>query len=237
MTSRTTPVGILVIALAGLIAIGCSAPTTAVFQALLSPAGTNASLPEADPAVDGAAASSDVARWWPHPDGYAMFLPAGWSGVAVEAGQTDELIAAVAETMPGLSARVAGVLSGGKARVSAIAADPTAEGVVSPLMLVLAEPTDGKRGHVIKSDVRARISDLPGLIGPLAARDVVLPSAKGVRFDYSIDDPDLGELRVFSYLFRFGRQAYLVSFVSSADVAADAEDVFYTIADSLRFGV
>ena len=58
----------------------------------------------------------------------------------------------------------------------------------------------------------------------------------GVRFVYTIDDDDLGELRVFSYLIRAGKTAYLVNFVASADVAAEAEIVFYAIANSLRFG-
>ena len=65
----------------------------------------------------------------------------------------------------------------------------------------------------------------------------MLPTAKGVRFDYTIDDPDLGELRVRSYLFRFGQHAYLVNFVASEDVADEAEAIFDQIADSLRFGV
>ncbi len=237
MTSRTTPVGILVIALVSLIAVGCSAPTTAVFQALLDPAGTVASSPEADPAADDAAPGSDAATWWPHPDGYAMVLPAGWSGVAVERDQTDDLLDAVAATMPGLSARMADVLDGTKTRVSAIAVDTSATGDVVPVLVVLAQPTDGRRAHAIKTDVRERIHGLPGLSGPLSAHDVVLPTAKGVRFDYTVTDPDLGELRVFSYLFRFGRTAYLASFVAPADAAAEAEAVFYIIADSLRFGV
>ena len=237
MTSRTTPVGILVIALAGLIAMGCSAPTSAVFQALLDPARTPVSSPEADPAAENAAAGSDSAMWWPHPDGYAMVLPAGWSGVAVGKGQTDELLDAVAATTPGLASRMGGVLDGGDARVSAIATDPSAEGEVPPVLVVLAQPTNGRRLHAIKTGVRGEISGLPGLSGVLSAHDVQLPTAKGVRFDYTVDDPDLGELRVFSYLFRFGRQSYLVNFVASADVADEAEEIFDEIANSLRFGV
>jgi len=237
MTSRTTPVGILVIALAGLIAMGCSAPTTAVFQALFDPARTPVSSPEADSAAENAAAGSESATWWPHPDGYAMVLPAGWSGVAVRQGQTDELVDAVSATLPSLASRIDGVLDRGDARVSAIAADPSAEGKVSPVLVVLAQPTSGKRPHAIKTHVRDQINGLPGLSGVLSAHDVELPGAKGVRFDYTIDDPDLGELRVFSYLFRFGRQSYLVNFVASADVAGEAEVIFDEIANSLRFGV
>lgn len=237
MTSRTTPVGILVIALLGLIAVGCSAPTNAVFQALLDPAGTNASLPEGDAAVNDVVASGDVAMWWPHPDGYAMVLPAGWSGVAVAPDRTPELVTAVAESLPGLGQRMAEVLDGGTARVSAIALDPAAAGDVAPVLLVLAEPTEGRRAHAIKTEVRDRINGLPGLSSPLSAHDVILATAKGVRFDYTVMDPDLGELRVFSYLFRFGRTAYLVNFVASAEVVDEAEPTFDAIVDSLRFGV
>ncbi len=236
MTSRTTPVGILVIALAGFIAVGCSAPTAAVFQALLDPAATVVSAPEADPAADGAA-SSEVAMWWPHPDGYTMVLPAGWSGVALGGEQTSDLIEAVADTLPELAGRIDAVLDGSGTRVSAIAADPSGSGQIAPLLIVLAQPTNGQRAHVLKTGVRERIGALPGRTGPLSAQDVALPTAKGVRFDYTIVDADLGELRVRSILFRFGRQAYLVNFVASADVAVDAEAVFDAIADSLRFGV
>ena len=236
MTSRTTPVGILVIALVSLIAVGCSAPTNAVFQALLDPAGTAVSPSEADPAVDDAESGADPS-WWPHPDGYAMVLPAGWSGVAVDRDGTDELVEAISSAMPDLGQRMSDVLDGSKARVSAFAVDPAALDGMAPMMIVLAEPTDGRRAHAIKTDVRERIYALPGRAGPLSAHDVALSAAKGVRFDYAIEDPDLGALRVFSYLFRFGRTAYLVNFVAPAEAAAEAEAVFDAIAGSLRFGV
>jgi hypothetical protein len=239
MTSRTTPVGILVIVLAGLIAVGCSAPTNAAFQALLSPAGTVVSSPEADPAVPESASASDGPTWWTHPDGYAMVLPPGWSGMAIDAAQTDDLIEAVAAaSMPGLAGRMESVLGEAGASVSAIAVDTSASGDVGPVLVVLAQPTNGKRPHAVKSAVRERISGLPGLTGPLSAHDVVLPTAKGVvRFDYTIVDPDLGELRVFSYLIRPGRKAYLVNFVAPAATAGEAESTFYDIADSLTFGL
>ena len=235
MTSRTTPVGILVIALAGLVAVGCSAPTSAVFQALLDPAGTAASSPEADPAAD-AATSSEAATWWKHPEGYAMVLPAGWSGVAVARDQTDELVAAVSESMPGLGARLAGALEGTGARVSAIAADATTAGDTAPVLVVLAQPTNGRKPHAIKTDTRESISQLPNLSSPPSALDIDGPATKAVRFVYTVDDPDLGELRVFSYLLRAGKTAYLVNFAAPADVAAEAEIVFYAIYNSLRFG-
>jgi hypothetical protein len=238
MTSRTTPVGILVLALAGLVAVGCSAPTNAVFQALLDPAGTAMSSPEATSTTEPAALDSETETWWPHPDGYAMDLPAGWSGAAVERDGTDALLAAVATTMPDLATRMEGVLVGTKVRVSAIATDLSSVGSVSPVLLVLAQPTEGKRWHVVKTRVREQINELPGLSGPpLSPHDVLLPAAKGVRFDYTVNDLDLGELRVTSYLFRFGRTAYLVNFVAPADMATEAEEIFEIIAASLRFGV
>jgi len=237
MTSRTTPVGILVIALISLVAVGCSAPTTAVFQALLDPAGTAASSPEASLAVDDATSHGGAPVWWPHPDGYAMVLPAGWSGVAVERDGTDAIIDAVALATPQLAQRMDNVLRRSKARVSAFAADPSVLEGGTPVLVVLAQPTDGRKKYAIKNDVRERIDDLPGRAGPLSAHDIVLPTADGVRFDYEISDPDLGELRVFSYLFRPGRTAYLVNFVVAADQADEAEQIFDGIVSSLRFGV
>ena len=238
MTSRTTPVGILVIALISLVAVGCSAPTTAVFQALLDPAGTATSSPEADPAVDDATSDGGAPVWWPHPDGYAMVLPAGWSGVAVERDGTDAIIDAVASATPLLAQRMDNVLRRSKARVSAFAADPSALEGGTPMLVVLAQPTDGRKKYAIKNDVRERIDDLIGGASTLSAHDIVLSSAiKGVRFDYEIYDPDLGELRVFSYLFRPGRTAYLVSFVAPVDQADQAEQIFDDIVSSLRFGV
>ena len=139
--------------------------------------------------------------------------------------------------MPGLGTRMSDVLESSGARVSAVAVDRTANADIAPVLLVLAQPTDGRKAHAIKTDVRQRIQDLPGRSGPMSAHDVVLPTAKGFRFDYTIADPDLGDLRVFSYLFRFGRTAYLVNFVATSDAEGDAEAIFDAIANSLRFGV
>ena len=235
MTSRTTPVGILVIALVGLIAVGCSAPTNAVFQALLDPAGTAASTPEADLA-DSAAEGSETSTWWQHPDGYEMVLPAGWSGVAVAASETDGLIDAIDAANPGLGERMRDVLGESDVRVSAIAARETIEGKVPPSLLVLAEPKAGRKPYAIKEDVHQRISGLDGLSGVLAPHDVQLRKAEGVRYDYTISDSTLGEIRVRSYLIRFGETFYLVNFLASADLAGDAASDFDEIQDSLKFG-
>ena len=235
MTSRTTPVGILVIALAGLIAIGCSAPTTAVFQALLDPAGTAVSSPEAEPA-DSAATSSDSSTWWQHPDGYEMVLPVGWRGVAVEAEDTTEIIDAVSAANPDLGSRIQSVIGSSELRVSAIATNGLIEGKVAPLLVVLAEPRGGRKWYVVKEDTWQRLSLLPGLSGGLAPHEYQLPSAKGVRYDFTIVDEDLGEIRVRSWLFKWGRSAYLVNFLVSAELANDANADFDAIQDSLQFG-
>jgi hypothetical protein len=61
--------------------------------------------------------------------------------------------------------------------------------------------------------------------------------AGSVRFDYTIDDPDLGSLRVRSSLYRYGGQAYVVSYIAP-DAAFDAaRSDFEVIAGSLRFGI
>ncbi len=235
MTSRTTPVGILVIALSGLIAVGCSAPTTAVFQALLDPAGTAASSPGAEPA-DGAASGSESSTWWQHPDGYEMVLPAGWKGVAVGAQDTDEIIDAVGAANPGLGERIESVVGDSELRVSAIATGDVIEGTVAPLLVVLAEPRAGRKWYVVKEDAKQRLGRLPGLSGGFSAIQYELPSAGGVRYDYTIIDEDLGEIRVRSWLFKWGRSAYLVNFVVAADLANDAGADFDAIQDSLQFG-
>ena len=235
MTSRTTPVGILAIALVGLIAMGCSAPTNAVFQALLDPAGTAVSSPEVEPA-ESAATDGGSSTWWQHPDGYEMVLPAGWTGVAVDASATDSLIRAVAAANPGLGDRIEDVVGVGNLRVSAIATSGVVAGKVAPVMLVLAEPKAGRKPFAIKEDVKQRISSLPGLSGRVAPHEVQLPQATGVRYDYTLVDEDLGEVSVRSWLFRYGRWVYLVSFFASTDLADDAAADFDEIQNSLSIG-
>lgn len=237
MTSRTTPVGVVVLVLASLIVVGCSAQTSAVFEALVDPARAPASPAEGD--TDGAVPpeGGDEPVWWPHPDGYAMTLPAGWSGVAVSRPQADRLIDAVAATHDGAAERIRVVLADTRSRVSAVAADTTAPQTLAPLLLVVAQPTEGRRAHGVKTRVQEQISELPGIQGVPARTDVRLPAGSGVKFEYLIIDADLGAIRVSSYLFRFGSQAYLVSFVAAAGEFDEAEPIFEAIAASLRFGV
>ena len=235
MTSRTTPVGILLIALAGLIAVGCSAPTSAVFQALLDPAGTSVSSTEADPA-DSAATDSASSTWWQHPDGYEMVLPAGWNYVAVQPDQTDEIIDAVDIANPGLGDRIEDVVGTSNLRVSAIAATEVVDGQVGPLMVVLAEPKSGRKWYAVKEDTMHHIANLPGLRGGVTPHQYQLPSAKGVRYDFTIVDEDLGEIRVRSYLFKWANSAYLVNFIVSADLINEAGSDFDSIQNSLQFG-
>jgi len=235
MTSRTTPVGILVIALAGLIGVGCSAPTAAVFQALLDPDGTAVSSPEVDPA-DSAAAGSGSSTWWQHPDGYEMVLPPGWNHLAVAPDQTDEIVDAIDAANPGLAVRIESVVGDTDLRVSAIAVSDVIDGQVGPLLVVLAEPKSGRKWYGIKEDTRARIGDLPGLRGGITPHQYQLPSAEGVRYDFTIVDEDLDEIRVRSWLFKWANSVYLVNFVVSAELVNDAGADFDFIQDSLQFG-
>ena len=165
-----------------------------------------------------------------------MVLPAGWSGMAMDPGQTDELISAVDEANAGLGERIDEVIGEDEVHVSAIAVNGIVEGKVAPILLVLAEPVAGRKNHAIKDDVYARLSSLPGLSGGLAPHDVRLPKAKGVRYDYTISDPALGEIRVRSYLFKWANSAYLVNFIVSADLINEAGSDFDSIQNSLQFG-
>jgi hypothetical protein len=235
MTRRTTPVGVLVTALAGLFAMGCTAQTSAVFDALLAPAGDTLSASASDSSV--ATASTTDSSWWPHPDdGYAMVLPPGWTAVALADGQADALVDAIGASYPELAARIEGVLMTTDARASAVAADPDTSADVA-FLLVLAQPTDDRRGHEIKKWVRDQIGTLPGLTDGPYPHDARLPTAKGWAFDYTIEDPDIGQLRVRSYVFRFGSQAYYVNFIASGSATDSSEAIFDAIAASLRFGV
>jgi hypothetical protein len=237
MTSRTTPVGFLVIALAGLFVMGCSAQTGAVFEALLDPDPARLSASEGETAMDAATESAAPATWWPLPEGYNMVLPAGWSGVSVDRAGAGRLMEAVAASSPALAQRMSDVLGGTGTRVSAVAGDRSAASDSGPMLLVLTQPTDGRKRHELKQHVRRQISQLPGIAGKPVVQDASLSAARGWRVDFSVVDPDLGALRVRSYLIPFGRHAYLVNFIASEDAVDDADELFDAIADSLNFGV
>lgn len=238
MRTRSTPVGAVVLVLASFFAVGCTAETAAVFDSLLIPAGATTPSAADELPGDGEGQPGASQTWWTHPDGYAMSLPAGWSGVALTTTQTDRFIAAIAASYPGLADRISGVLEATKSRVSAVAADSTAQGDMTPMMLIVAQSTEGRKARGVKTRVYEEIAALPGIQGNPARYDVRLPAGSGVRFEYTIVDPDLGNLQVFSYLFRFGSQAYLVNFVASSDTFNDDVELeFDSIAQSLRFGV
>jgi hypothetical protein len=235
--TRRTPVGFLVVALLSLSAFGCSAQTSAVFQSMFAPvvAPVDPAAPLASPGDLQAALPE--ATWWPHPDGYAMVLPAGWSGVAVDDSRARELVAAVFATDAELAGRIGGVLDSTGTRISAIAAQANAGDVLGPLVVVLAQPTQDRGAHAVKSLVKEQIASLPGLADGPFRDDVTLPSANGVQFEFTIADPALGALQVRALLFRFGSDAYLVSFVAPESEFEAAEAIFEAIAASLRFGV
>ena len=113
----------------------------------------------------------------------------------------------------------------------------------SAAMRNLVAETDLRPRHLIQPHFvqphagSSDIASLPGITAGPFRDDVTLPTAKGVRFDFGLEDPDLGTLQVSAYLFRFGEDAYLVCFVAPAETFEDAIPMFDAIADSLRFGV
>ena len=244
MTSRRSPVSGVVLVLAGLLAVGCTTPTGALLEAFLDPVVVTGPLDAAPSPVaaspspgDPLAVDAGTATLWPHPDGYALATPPGWSAFVVGDGLADALLGTLAGTLPGLAARVGAVLESTEAQVSMVGVDLASDAQVPPLLVVLAQSTEGHRARQVKTRAAEQIAQLPGIQGEPVRTDEQLPDAEAVRFDFVIDDPDLGQVGVQTYLFRFGGQAYLVSFVASVEVFAAAEEVFSSIAESLRFGI
>jgi hypothetical protein len=234
--TRRTPVGLLVVALSSLSAVGCTAQTSAVFQAMLPPVVPVAPADPLPTASDGLAVVAPTI-WWPHPDGYAMELPTGWSGIALDDAQASQLVDAVVAGDPDLAARISGVLASTGTRISAIAArTPVASGI-GPVVIVLAQPTQDRGAHAVKQLVKEQIASLPGLTAGPFRDDVQLPNASGVQFEFTVQDPAVGGLQVRALLFRFGSDAYLVCFVAPQAEFEAAEAIFEAIAASLRFGV
>lgn len=236
MMSRTTPVGVIVLAVAGIFAVGCTAQTSAVFEALLDPASAQASPSEADvdrPGVSDAGGPT----WWPHPDGYRLQLPGGWSGVSLNHAQGDRLLDALASDYPGLAGRIEDALDATHSDVSMVAADTSIDSEFPPLVVVLLQSTEKRKARHVKTRTYEQIAALPGLRGPIIRGDERLPNDVVVRYDYVIEDADLGPVRVRSYLFRFGVEAYLVNFVASESDFESSEATFDDIVSSIRIGV
>ena len=232
--TRRSPVGVVLLVLAGLIVTGCSAQTGAVFQALLDSPPTASG--EASPGEPGAAVS-DAPTWWAHPHGYAMSLPAGWVAIDLDGGTTEELLSALGATLPGVEERVRGVLAATGAQGSMLAVDLASDREVPAMMLVLSQENDGIRPRQLKALVEEQVGSLPGLRGTPLRTDERRNETGSVRFDYAIDDPDLGALRIRSSLYRFGGQAYVVSYIAQESGLDEARSDFEAIAASLRFGI
>ena len=105
------------------------------------------------------------------------------------------------------------------------------------MMLVLAQETDGIRPRQLKALVGEQVASLPGLRGTPIRTDERRNETGSLRFDYAIDDPDLGALRIRSSLYRYGGQAYVVSYVAAEAALNEARPDFEAIAASLRFGI
>jgi hypothetical protein len=229
--TRSSSVGVVILALAALLTAGCSGQTGAVFQALLD-------APQVASGSGGSDAEpSGSPTWWAHPHGYAMSLPAGWAAIDIDAPSADQLLAALADEDPGAAERVRDVLALTGARGSMVAVDRGDDRDVPPLMIVVAVDAAGIRPRQLKVLVADRIAGLPGLRDAPIRTDERRNEAGSVRFDYTIDDPDLGALRVSSSLYRYGGQAYVVSFLASESSFDAARSDFELIAASLRFGI
>jgi hypothetical protein len=230
--TRSSQLGVAIVALAALLAVGCSGQTGAVFLALLDPP---APLAGGDPSGD--ATASESPTWWAHPHGYAMSLPAGWVALDLEVSSTDELLSALEDEQPGAAQRVRQVLATTGARGSMLAVDLGSDRDLPPIVLILAEDAAGIRPRQLKTLVEDQVASLPGIRAVPVRTDERRNDAGSVRFDYTIDDPDLGALRVRSSLYRYGGHAYVVSFIAPEAAFDAARSDFEIIAASLRFGI
>jgi hypothetical protein len=226
--TRRPRFGGLLLALVTLSAVGCSGQAGAALQAVLDAA------PSASQASEGESGSP---TWWAHPHGYSMTVPDGWAAVDLEASSTEQLLAALGDQHPDATERIRAVLATTGARASAIAVDLGAGRDIPPLMIIVAQDASGIRPRQLKVQVEAQIASLPGLRSDPLRTDERRNGAGSVRFDYTLDDPDLGALRVSSSLFRYGGQAYVVSFVAPESAFDAARPDFELIASSLRFGI
>ena len=229
--TRRSQFGLVFLVLAGLLTAGCSGQTGAVFQALLDPP------PAASGEGSSDATASGTPTWWAHPHGYAMTLPAGWVALDLEASSTERLLSVLDDVHPGAAERAREVLATTGARGSMLAVDLGSDRDLPPLMLILAEDAAGIRPRQLKVLVADQVAGLPGLRGLPVRTDERRNDAGSVRFDYTIDDPDLGPVRVRSSLYRYGGQAYVVSFIAPESAFDSARSDFETIASSLRFGI
>jgi hypothetical protein len=232
--TRRTLLSVASLLLSGLILTGCSAESSAVFQALLDP--PPAASGEGSSGEPGSTLSS-VSTWWAHPHGYAMSLPPGWVAIDLDASSTEQLLSALGTTFPGVAQRIRDVLSATGAQGSMLAVDLGADPDAPPVMIVVARDTGGIRPRQLKALVEEELSRLPGLRGTPMRTDERRNDAGSLRFDYAIDDPDLGALRVRSSLYRYGGQAYIVSFVAPESELDEARPDFEAIVASLRFGI
>lgn len=236
MTSRRSPVGGIVLVLGSLLAVGCTTQTSSLFEAVLDSVGSTGSAGAmGDTAGD--PATQDGEAWWPNPDGYAMALPPDWTAMNVDGPTSETLIAIVGDQLPGLGERIDGVLATTGSSLSMVAVGASTQSDVPPCVIVLAQSTQGHRARQVKTMVAEQIAALPGIEALPTRIDETLPDAEAVRFDYVVNDPDLGALRVRSYLFRFGGQAYLVNFAAPSATFGSLEPVIADIVESLRFGI
>ena len=232
--TRRSLLSVVSIVLSGLIVTGCGAETNAVLRTLLDPPPVASG--EASPGEPGSTLS-DAPTWWAHPHGYAMSLPPGWVAIDLDASSTEQLLSALGTSFPGVEQRVRDVLSATGAQGSMLAVDLGADPDAPPVMIVVARETGGIRPRQLKTLVEEELASLPGLRGIPMRTDERRNDAGSLRFDYAIDDPDLGALHIRSSLYRYGGQAYIVSFVAPESELDEARSDFDAIAASLRFGI
>jgi hypothetical protein len=104
---------------------------------------------------------------------------------------------------------------------------------------VLVQSSLGLPLSLVSSFVSSAIGQLPGVVGPVTRETVSLPGGEAarLRFEVQVDVEGtvLPTTALESYILIRGEEAYVVTFVTSADQLADDQPVFDGIIQSLCF--
>ncbi len=175
-------------------------------------------------------------------DGYSITLPPGWLALPVQESDVDALLDLLGTQQPAVADLVRDYLELSGARVSMVALELGLGGTASALPAnanVLIQPSLGLPLSFVSGLVSSVIEQLPSVTGPVTRDIISLPAGEAARLRFEVE-VDTGTISVpttalESYILIRGEEAYVVTFVTSADQVAADQPVFDAIIRSLCF--
>jgi hypothetical protein len=165
----------------------------------------------------------------------------GWLALPVEDADVDALLDLLGSQQPAVADLVRDYLELTNARISMVALEGGLGGSAGlPANAnVLIQPSFGLTLPFVSSFVSSAIEQLPGVVGPVTRETVSLPGGEAARLRFEVQ-ADVGgtalpTTALESYILIRGEEAYVVTFVTSADQLADDQPVFDGIIQSLCF--